>query len=233
MLCSWRITGCLWFEDHTSEIVQIIDDLLVIDNHYKCSWDTQVNHSQSLEWSVEMSRFLITSNISSILPIHDRISIALCTADEALVLHRSRIRSMHFYTLERNLYGFLGPASLCDLYRFAQKMQSTLRHVDKQVLLMSLDILKTKKNQNALPFLQLFKYSSGIFTCFHHVFLERALSFLDLLVISSPRSFPTFWALQYCGLDHAFWLHITLLLHCLLDLACFGCKFIGGTHRSY
>jgi hypothetical protein len=70
---------------------------------------------------------------SSIVPIHDRISIALCTAEEARILHRSRLRSMHFFTLERGLFSLIGPASLGDIFRFTQKLHATLRHQGKQV----------------------------------------------------------------------------------------------------
>ncbi len=62
--------------------------------------------------------------------------MALCSPEEAKTLHRSRLRSMHFFALDESHQSscFFNPLPLTDIYRFTNKMHKTLRHHDKEIV---------------------------------------------------------------------------------------------------
>jgi hypothetical protein len=69
--------------------------------------------------------------------IDDRLSLALCSAEEAKILHRSRSRNMYFICLDTYFSTggcFFNPPQLSDIYRFTIKIQTTLRRQDKCIV---------------------------------------------------------------------------------------------------
>ena len=77
------------------------------------------------------------NSYTSIIIIHERVCFAFCSAEEAKILHRPRLRTMHFFTLEGMQTGAgcsFDPILLCDVYRFTKRMFSTLRRQNKDVV---------------------------------------------------------------------------------------------------
>ena len=89
------------------------------------------------------------SNCTSIICVYPRLHIALCSADEARILHRSRLRNMDFFTLEdqpmSDKDGLFSPFSLVEIHRFASKLLLTLRSHQEHVV-----ICASRNNQRLL-----------------------------------------------------------------------------------